>query len=828
MAGGFGTRLRPLTINLPKPMTPVGNLPIMEHVVSLLAEHGITDITALLYFQPETIRNHFGDGSAFGVSIKYCLPDDDYGTAGAVRYALREGDDTVLVISGDLITDFNLNEALTWHREKRSEATILLTRTENPLQYGIVITSPDGRIVRFLEKPSWGEAFSDTINTGVYILEKASLDLIPPLTNFDFSQNLFPLMLSRQMSLFGKIMDGYWKDVGNVSEYQRVHADLLSGKLRLNLKADPTTTEEGTVYKGANVHLEDNVHLSGRVILGNDVRLESGAKLLDCVIGPRTRIGRGARITNSVLWSDNLVGDECEIDGSIVCRRSTLGPEVKLNDNVIISDDCEIGAAAMVKANCKVWPGKTVDPGAIVSTSIVWGDKWNRELFTDSKTTGLALTEVSPDMVVRLGTALGATLGPGASVVTSRDASDISRLLRRGLLSGILSAGVNVADLETTPVPVVRYELSRGQYAAGIYVRHNPADFRLIDIILFDGTGLDMPNAKLKKIERNYFGEDYELASMDEIGHLERPQRVLTNYRQDFMSAINADLIKQAGFKVVVDHSNGASSEIFPNLFSRLGVATTDLNAYLDPRKFSTSVEEQSQAIVRLSAIVRSLNADIGFLLNAAAEKLTVVDDDGRPVGNQLLLLVVLELFLQTNRAASIAVPVAASMGVEELAEQYGVQVTRVANDHRAMMEARRAGKVNFVGGTRGGFIFPGFQMGADAMLAAVKILEMMAQTRTRFSELRAKHEIFHRQATSVPCPWSKRGQVMRRLITETDTTERQLIDGVRIFDEGGWVLIAPDRLKASFDILVESRSSERTDLLLDRYRKFVETCRDD
>jgi len=825
MAGGFGTRLRPLTINAPKPMVPVGNLPIMEHVVALLAAHGITDITALLYFQPDIIKNYFKDGSEFGVSMKYCLPDDDYGTAGAVRFALGDAEEPVLVISGDLITDFDLTEAVDWHRERRAEATILLTHIENPIAYGIVITNPDGRIVRFLEKPSWGEAFSDTINTGTYILEPSAIKLIPPKTNYDFSQNLYPLMLSKQMGLYGKITEGYWKDVGNVNEYQNVHTDLFTGKLKLDLKAEEKPWGTSTVWLGKDVQIDELARLSGMVVLGDGVVVGPGAMIEDCSIGRGTHIGSGCRMSNSVVWGNSAFGDECEVEHAIVCANCRIGRNVKLNDKVIVSDNTTIGDKATVKANCKIWPDKSVDEGAIVSTSMVWGDKWNRELFADSKINGLALVEITPEMAVRLGTALGATLGQGASVITSRDASDISRLLRRGLLSGMLAAGVNVSDLETTPIPIVRYELRKGGYAAGIYVRHNPTDYRQIDIILLDGSGLDMPNGKLKKIERNYFGEDYERASLDAIGHLDRPQRVLVNYRQEFMAAIDQETIRRAGFKIVVDYSNGASCDIFPTLFSRLGISTTELNAYLDPRKFSISPEEQSQAIVQLSAIVKSLHSDVGFLLNSPAEKLTLVDEDGRPLDSQLLLLVVTELFLKTNRPAKIAVPVGASMGIEEIAREYDTEVVRVANSHLAMMEILLRGEVEFVGGTRGGFIFPGFQMGADAILATVKILEMMAETNSRIGDLRRKYEKYDRQLLSIPCPWSKKSMVMRRLIVGTDAKNRQLIDGVRIFEDDGWVLIAPDRFKASFNILAESLSPERTSSLLEHYRTFVEEC---
>jgi mannose-1-phosphate guanylyltransferase/phosphomannomutase len=301
------------------------------------------------------------------------------------------------------------------------------------------------------------------------------------------------------------------------------------------------------------------------------------------------------------------------------------------------------------------------------------------------------------------------------------------------------------------------------------------------------------------------------------------PQKVEDDYRTEFMSGIDSGVIRKAGFKLVVDHSNGASSQIFPTLFFNLGISAIELNANLNPRKFSGTTEEYSQAIVQLSSIVTSLNCDVGFLLNSAAEKLTAVDELGRPVDSHLLLLIVLDLFLATNEATKIAVPVAASMGVEEIAAAHDVEVVRVANDHLAMMEIYGRGGVDFVGGTRGGFIFPGFQMGADAMLAAVKLLEMMAATKTRLGAIRKKYEHLIRRSVSVPCPWSMKGTVMRKLIVGTDNKERQLIDGVRVFEDDGWVLVAPDRMTAAFNIMAESSSPEGTQTLIDRYRSLVE-----
>jgi mannose-1-phosphate guanylyltransferase/phosphomannomutase len=828
MAGGFGTRLRPLTINLPKPMAPVVSRPMMEHVVALLVKQGITDITSLLYFQPEKIKEYFGDGRDFGVNMRYVLPDEDYGTAGAVRFAVGDPDESVLVISGDLVTDFDLGEAIEWHQRKKADATILLTRLENPLAYGIVITDHDGRIVRFLEKPTWGEAFSDTINTGIYLLEPQAIQHIPKATNFDFSQNLFPLMLSREMGLYGKVMRGYWRDVGNVTEYNRVHSDFFNGKIGFELKFTREERDGAELFLGRDVKIHDSVEFSGRIVLGNGVTVDGKSHLHNCVIGDNSSVGHGAELTDSVIWDDSHIGAEVLMNNAVICTGARIGRSVQLLDNVIVSDGTTIGDSATVKANVRIWPGKTVDGGALVSTSMVWGEKWNRELFTDSKITGLALTEITPEMGVSLGAAFGAFIGKGNSVIVSRDGSDTARLLKRSMVSGILAAGANVSDLEALPVPVMRFELQKGKYAAGIYIRHNPEDYRLIDLIFFDGNGLDLPSSKVKKVERMYFGEDFERASLDDIGRLETPQLVIEQYRERFLATIDQDIIRDAGFKVIVDHSFGSSSDIFPELSSQLGISAVELNAAQNPRKFSMSDQEQAKSIEQLSTIVKSLHANVGFHINPAAEKLAVIDDEGSAIDNQVLLLLTTKLYLQTHSVKRIAVPVSASMGVEEIAREHGVQVTRVANDHLAMMEVFRRGDVDFVGGTRGGFIFPGFQTGSDAMVSAVKILEMLARTGSRLSELRREFERFDRRMTAVPCPWSKRGRVMRMLITNTESKNRQLIDGVRVIEDDGWVLVYPDRRTAMFNILAESTSSSQTDQLLDQYKAMVEESQAD
>src|SRR5687768_1616049 len=238
MAGGFGTRLRPLTSNVPKPMAPMVNRPMMYHIVEILKALGIRDITSLLYYSPEAITGYFGDGSAFGVTMRYVQAEADFGTAGSVRNAAEFLDERFIIISGDVLTDIDLAKAIAYHESKGSKATIVLTRVPDPLAFGVVMTNDEGRITRFLEKPQWGEVFSDTINTGIYILEPEVLDLIPFKKDFDFSKDLFPHMLREGMGLFGYIAEGYWRDIGNLNEYQTAHLDVLRGKARVNVPGE--------------------------------------------------------------------------------------------------------------------------------------------------------------------------------------------------------------------------------------------------------------------------------------------------------------------------------------------------------------------------------------------------------------------------------------------------------------------------------------------------------------------------------------------------------------------------------------------------------------
>ena len=327
MAGGFGTRLRPLTMSIPKPMVPLANIPMMEHIVNLLKKHGITDITALLYYQPESIKEHFGDGSAFGITMNYVQADADYGTAGSVRNAAKEFNEPILVMSGDVLTDIDISSAIAFHNEKQSQATILLTRVNDPLHYGIVMTDMHGRITRFLEKPSWGEVFTDTINSGMYILEPEVFALIPPDREYDFGKDLFPHLLRSEMNLFGYITKGYWKDIGNLHEYQSACQDILEYNVAIDFKG--SKSEYGLI--GEQCNISDSVKWSGRSIIGDRVSIGPNSSIHQCIIGNDVNIGAGAQLSNCIIWNNVRLGDRIMASYDVICNDTSIGNGVTIN-----------------------------------------------------------------------------------------------------------------------------------------------------------------------------------------------------------------------------------------------------------------------------------------------------------------------------------------------------------------------------------------------------------------------------------------------------------------------------------------------------------------
>ena len=311
MAGGEGTRLRPLTSNQPKPMVPVAGKPCMEHILELVRRHGITNAVATLAYMPQVISGYFGEGSHLGVELDYSVEEVPAGTAGSVKLLEHYLDETFLVVSGDALTDMDLTSLIEFHRYRGAVATIALKRVPDPLEFGVVITAEDGRIERFLEKPTWGEVFSDTINTGIYVLEPEVLAQIPADVPYDFSKELFPRLLEAGAPLYGFVTEGYWQDIGNLIQYQEANRDALDGKVKLEM---PGVRLRENVWVGEGSLVEQVERIEGPAVIGNY-----------CSIDETATIGR-----YTVLGNNVIVKEQAEIEYSVVDANSYLGPRTQV------------------------------------------------------------------------------------------------------------------------------------------------------------------------------------------------------------------------------------------------------------------------------------------------------------------------------------------------------------------------------------------------------------------------------------------------------------------------------------------------------------------
>ena len=273
------------------------------------------------------------------------------------------------------------------------------------MEYGVVITDDDGRITRFLEKPSWSEVFSDTVNTGIYVLEPEALRLFDAGKQFDFSKNLFPLILKKGLPLFGYVADGYWSDVGNIEQYRQTHYDILQGPAHVNIPGEEIARG---IYIGTGTEIHPDTRLEAPIVIGDSCRIRRNAEIGSCtVIGHNNILNEGLSVKRSVLWDDSFFGKDAELRGAIVCSRASLKAKSAVFEGSVIGSRSVVGAHSIIKPGVKIWPEKVIDAGTTITTSLVWGAKWSKRLFGTYGVSGLVNVELTPEIAAKLGAAYG-------------------------------------------------------------------------------------------------------------------------------------------------------------------------------------------------------------------------------------------------------------------------------------------------------------------------------------------------------------------------------------------------------------------------------------
>ena len=819
MAGGEGTRLRPLTSNQPKPMVPIVGKPCMEHIVELLKEHGFEDVIITVAFLPQAIRSYFGDGESLGVNISYSVEETPLGTAGSVRLATRRLDEPILVISGDALCDVDLRAMLETHRERGAAVTIGLKSVDNPLEFGIVVTDEDGRIERFLEKPSWGQVFSDTINTGIYILEPEVLTHIPDDGPYDFSKELFPLLLEMGRPLFGHVFDGYWQDIGNLEQYRQANADALDERVRLNV---PGIRLRGNVWIGEGVDLHDLGAVQGPAFIGNYCRI-----LPEATVGPysvlsaNVTLRENAKTTHSVIDSGTHIGRAALIEGAIVGRSCDIRAHVRIGEGVAVGDEVTIGEESVLQPGVRIYPYKEIESGALIHESLIWESRASSRLFDQWGVSGRVDVDLTPETAIRLATALGTALKKGSRVVASRDSSPACRMIKRAVITGLTAAGINVADLRVLPAAVSRHLLKMEGYEAGVHVTTHPTDPEVVRIQFSEPPGIALTAALQKEIEKHFSRGELRRVGFNEVGSITYPARVRESYATDLLDTLDMEAIRARNFRIVVDYGYSAASFVLPLVLGPLGVEAVAAHAFITERDQGGA--DLPELVEQTKRLVAALGADLGVVFDRGAERLHLVDEQAQEIPLDRALLLFLQLLGSDGRVGKLAFPVTVTSRVEELLEGSGLEIVRTPASLAELTKTASRDGFIFAGAVGGGYVFPEFLPGYDAVASLAKLLELLAPVERPLSELVASlpesllvHERLH-------CPWGLKGTVMRVLHERLEGREVDLTDGIKVFDERGTAQVLPDPDEPVVHLYAEGRNEEESRELAAELRTIVE-----
>jgi mannose-1-phosphate guanylyltransferase/phosphomannomutase len=822
MAGGSGSRLRPLTLERPKPMVPIVNKPVIEHILDLLKYHGITEVVITVQYLADMIQDFFGDGSGRGMCIHYSVEESPLGTAGSVKNAQEFLDETFIIISGDALTNLNLTDLIAFHKRHDTLATLGLYKFSIPVDYGVIVLNAHQQIVRFQEKPSWGSVMSDYVNTGIYVLEPEILDFFEPNIPFDFSNDLFPLLHQKNYPLYGYVADDYyWCDIGNISEYMRANANVLEGLVE---GLDLGTALGPGIWAERDVEVAPSAHLEGPIYLGRSVQIKENAIIRGpTVIRDYAVVDTGAQIDRSILWRNCYIGARAQVNGAIILRQCSLKASATVFEGAVIGDGTVIGEGAIIHPSVKIWPGKEVEPGATVNSSIIWGSQGRRALFGHTGVTGIVNIDLTPEFSAKLGAAFGATLPKGSLVTLNRDMHRSPRMIKRAIISGLPSAGVNVWDLRSQPVPVARYYTKTCGAAGGVHVCLSPFDERVVDISFMDQEGLDLSKNRQRDIERIFFREDFRRVYMNDVGIIDYSERVRERYIEDFMKQINTQAIRDAGFYLVVDIGDTSTANVLSIILEELHCNVVTLNASIDNPKHLLHRSKVHTALRQMQIITAALGTQLGLRIEPGGEKIFVADDRGYLLTGITACAALTEMALRSAPGRTVVIPVNLPNLFEEVARRHQGQIIR-AEISPSSLKASYGNQVVMAGDNNGNFIFPDFQWAVDGMMALAKLLEFLATQKVTLGDVVSNLPPYYIAERRVSCVWEAKARVMRLVNEKFEQYRTETINGIKVnLAPDRWVLIVPDPDQPYFQITTEADSQGAAETLADEYAQIIE-----
>ena len=702
MAGGEGSRLRPLTCDIPKPMTRLCGRPVLEYILDLLDAHEIREAAITMQYLPGAITAHFEERYK-GLRLRFVEEEKPLGTAGCVRFAAGKAADNreeILVISGDALTSVDLTAAREFHRQKGAAVTLVVTHVEDPREYGLVEYAPDGRVTGFLEKPGWAQVVTDAANTGIYILSPEVLDHIPAGRPFDFAKDLFPQLLRDGMPLYAYETEAYWCDIGDLHSYVTCQRDILEGKV------DGAGAPDGLLLKGKRP--EGNYVLIPPVYIGEGVQIGEAAQIGPfAVLDDGCRVGCNARIRESVLLESSYVGDAAAMTGALLCHGASVRRGASLFEGAVIGEGSVVGDHAAVLPEVKIWPGKTVEDNTSQKDNLRDGSH-QPSLLDDNGFSGETGVELTPEFCARLGAAVG-SLVKGGKVAVGCSHDKAAAVLKMALVSGILSVGGGVWDFGACIPPQFDYFAGFSRIGTGVYVAGGAKGC----IRLLAEGGLPATRSMERSVESRLATGNFSRVGWEDMQEAVSMADMRQLYRQELINMAPEGL---GGLRAEVRGADYETVRMLSFVLSILGC-------------------EESGGI-RLH-------------LGAEGRRLSIFDPEAGYIWPERVTAAL--CYMRLEDGGELALPYDAPLAVDELAARYGKRIHRYLNCPADGCDAEARRLAAEQPWTR------------DGLMAAVYLLSWLKRRRTTLAKVLEKLPEFAVATKTIRCEGNP-GRIIRGL----------------------------------------------------------------